>query len=218
MLALETSGEACSVAVLGPDGLCEEHLHAPRQHTALVFDLIDAALAGAGITRADLELIAFGCGPGAFTGVRIAAAIAQGIALARDLPVVPVSTLRAVACGALRASGARAVIVALDARRREVYSAAYTANEAGMTALAAERVSPPGAVALPAHDAAWITAGNGWQVYTGAFAPTLAMLPHAGFACARAGDVAHLACLDYAAGRTVKAAGALPVYLRGAVE
>jgi len=218
VLALETSGEACSVAVLGPDGLCEEHLHAPRQHTALVFDLIDAALAGAGLTRADLELVAFGCGPGAFTGVRIAAAIAQGIALARDLPLAPVSTLRALAAGAMRASGARAIIAALDARRGEVYSAAYTASETCMTALGTERVSAPGAVELPALDAAWLTAGNGWQVYAGAFAPALAALPHAGIDCARAGDVARLACLDYAAGRTVKAAAAMPVYLRGAVE
>lgn len=218
VLALETSGDACSVAVLGPDGLCEEHLHAPRQHTALVFELIDAALTGAGLTRADLELVAFGCGPGSFTGVRIAAAIAQGIALARDLPLAPVSTLRAVAAGAMRASGARAVIVALDARRGEVYNAAYTASEVGMTAHSAERVCAPGAVTLPALDAAWSTAGNGWHVHAGAFAATLTTLPHAAFDCARAGDVARLAGVDFGAGRTVRAAAAVPVYLRGAVE
>ncbi len=218
LLALETATDCCSVALLTPTGvLLEDHRLAPRQHAALILPMIEGLLAQAGIGRQALDVIAFGRGPGAFTGLRIAAGVAQGLALGLDLPVVPVSTLATLA----QASGAERVLATLDARLGEVYFGYYTRGEDDlMVTDAADGLAPPEAVALPT-DAAWrgVGVGPGWGAYTdvlharlGAHITAVEADIHP-----RAGGLARLAAAAYGRGEAVSAELALPVYLRDRV-
>ncbi|MGR8922068.1 MAG: tRNA (adenosine(37)-N6)-threonylcarbamoyltransferase complex dimerization subunit type 1 TsaB, partial [Gammaproteobacteria bacterium] len=124
LLALETATSACSVALSTADACVGRHAIVEQRHTECLFEMIDETLAEAGVARTALDAVAFGIGPGSFTGVRVAAATAQGIAAARNLPVVGISTLAVLAATATGAEGG-AVLAALDARRGEVYVAAY---------------------------------------------------------------------------------------------
>jgi tRNA threonylcarbamoyladenosine biosynthesis protein TsaB len=219
ILALETSTEACSVAILNTHGICEVHELAPRQHTDLLFTMVERVLAEAGITRHALDLIAFGQGPGAFTGVRVAAAVAQGIALARDLPLAPISTLAALAVGGARLHGGRQVLAALDARRDEIYLAAlrFSDDDDLGELVIADCVIAPEAVTV-ATPAMWLAVGNGWPVYAARFAPDIAAIARAPLLHPHAADVARLGAALQARGATVGVAQALPLYLRGAVD
>jgi len=219
ILALETSTEACSVAILHAGGVHEVHEIAPRQHTDLLFTMVERVLAEAGIARSALDLIAFGQGPGAFTGVRVAAAVAQGMALALDVPLAPVSTLAALAAGGARLHGGRQVLAALDARREEIYLAAFrfADDEAPGECVIADCVIAPEAVTI-ASPAQWLAVGNGWQVYAARFAPDIAAIPRAPLLHPHAVDVARLGAALHARGASVGVAEALPLYLRGAVD
>ena len=121
LLALDTATEACSAAVLADGEVLERYELAPRRHAALILPMIESVLAEAGLEISQLDAIAVGRGPGAFTGVRIAIGIAQGIAFAADLPVALVSTLAALALGTARDTGATRIAAALDARMGEIY-------------------------------------------------------------------------------------------------
>lgn len=136
LLALETATEHCSVALLrsavdGSHEVLVRRLHAPRQQTELILPMIDEVLAESGLRLNQLDGLAYSRGPGAFTGVRIAAAVAQGLALGADLGVVPVSSLQALAQGAWRATGAEAVLASFDARMQEVYAGAFLLGAEG---------------------------------------------------------------------------------------
>jgi len=139
LLAFETSTEACSVAVWVDGEVCERFEIAPRRHAELTLPWAEQLLVDAGVAKSQLDAIAIGRGPGAFTGVRLAIAIGQGIALALDRPIVPVSTLAALA---LQAPGPR-VFAAIDARMGEVYAAAYELRDGDAVALDEERVAAP---------------------------------------------------------------------------
>lgn len=217
ILALETSSEACSVALLGPVAVYAEHRVAPRRHTELLVPMIEAVLCAADKRPADLDLIAFGCGPGSFTGVRIAAAVAQGIALARDLPLVAVSSLAALAAGAGRLYGKQHVLSVLDARRGEVYAGAFELLDGIWQLRGAERVLPPEALAAPGRLQPWFAVGHGWDVYADRFTPDTAALPRLDLPYPCAEDIARLARAAGPEAR-VSAADALPVYLRVAVD
>jgi tRNA threonylcarbamoyladenosine biosynthesis protein TsaB len=193
----------------------ERYQLAPRRHAALILPMIESLLVEAGLAVAELDACAFGCGPGSFTGVRIAASVIQGIAFAAELPVVPVSTLAALAHG----SGAQRALAALDARRDEVYWGAYTRDDSdALQLLGEERVCAPGLVNAPANGE-WIGVGSGWASYGDA------LMTHLGEQVVRsmpdleprARDVVLLAAGDYRQGHTVSAAEALPVYLRNNV-
>lgn len=220
LLALETASDACSVA-LWQDGEVFQRLEvAPRRHAELVLAMADEVLVAAGCGRGDLDAVAFGRGPGAFTGLRIAAGVAQGIALGCDLPVVPVSSLAALAQGALRAHGWRRVLAAFDARMGEVYWGAFEAGEGGlMQPVGEERVCRPEAVPLP-PGGGWHGSGLGWAAHGAALATVLGE-GLAGVEEAprhpEAHDVAVLGAALAAAGHTVEAARAVPVYLRNQV-
>ena len=150
LLALDTATEACSAALLVDDAIIERYELAPRRHAALILPMIEAVLAEAGIGVAQLDALAFGCGPGAFTGLRIAAGVAQGIALAGGLPVVPVSTLAAIACHAVARYGVERVAAAIDARMGEVYWGTYrAARDGGVVLMGAERVCSPALATVP---------------------------------------------------------------------
>jgi tRNA threonylcarbamoyladenosine biosynthesis protein TsaB len=175
-------------------------------------------LAESGITLKQLDAIAFGRGPGSFTGIRIAAGVVQGIALACDLPVVPVSTLAAMANAVHRQSQATHVVPMIDARMQEVYWACYVFEHGRAILAGEEKVSRPNDVVIP-RDIRWMCAGSGWQKYAADIrAQNSAILddfPDALFPSAH--DVALLAATAFVNGEAVPPEQALPVYLRDQV-
>ncbi len=218
ILALETATDACSVALLAGEVCAERHEVAPRRHTELIFDMMNAVLKDAGLTPDAIGLVAFGCGPGSFTGVRIAASVTQGIAFARNLPVAPVSTLLALAAGGARLFDASNVVASIDARRGEVYAAAFEFDAAYnvVRVVVEESVIRPGQLELP-PSANWLGVGNGWHAYAADIAPAGTPSRQSDLLYPRAEDVARLAVNMHATGNTVAARDALPIYLRGGV-
>lgn len=217
LLAIETSTEACSVALVHGEDLIARSEHAPRRHAELALPMADALLAEAGLGRHALDAIAVGRGPGAFTGVRLGVALAQGMALALDRPVVPVSSLAALALEAPQDDAA--ILAVIDARMGEVYAACYRRDDAGaLVALDDERVCAPDALALP-QAGAWNVVGSGWATYAEVLRGKLTgALVHAdGERYPQARHVAALAVREYRAGRAVPPEQALPVYLRDKV-
>ena len=216
LLALETATGACSAAVLVGDQVIERYQWAPRGHADLILPMLEAVLAEAGLSLGQLDALAVGRGPGAFTGVRIAIAVAQGIAFAADLPVAPISTLAALAWEVNRRQGVDRIAVALDARLEEVYWGTYqAAADGGMRLLGEERVCRPEQTTLP--DAGeWVGAGSGWALYADRLSrPTLGTWWSDYGPTATA--VARLGALAYRRGETVGADQVLPVYLRDEV-
>ena len=215
LLAIETATDACSAALFIDGEIRERFEIAPRAHTELILPMVDTLMAEAGISAAQLDAMAFGRGPGAFTGVRIAVGVTQGIAFGADLPVVPVSTLAALAQGA----GADKVLAALDARMDEVYWGAYRRNAAGlMEQVGEECVSAPGDVPLASGEG-WLGAGAGWSAYEDILKQRCAGQAESwdGSAFPHARDVARLGMVGFEAGQAVTAEQALPVYLRDKV-
>ncbi|MRD73802.1 tRNA (adenosine(37)-N6)-threonylcarbamoyltransferase complex dimerization subunit type 1 TsaB [Rhodocyclus tenuis] len=213
LLALETSTDTGSVA-LWLDGALSERVFvtgepAGSTHSHTLLPAVRALLDAASLRFADLDGIAFGNGPGAFTGLRVACAVSQGLAAAHDLPLIPVSTLEAMALS----SGGKRVLVALDARMGEVYWGVYCAGVAQAPLI----VAAPQDVPLP-EGTGWLACGNGLAAYpvlaerlqakATAFQPQL--MP-------AASAVARLAAPRLARGERVAAADAVPVYVRDKV-
>ena len=218
LLAIDTTEETCSAALLIDDGVTERFEFAPRRHSELILPMMDGLLAEAGLRLHDLDALAFARGPGSFTGVRIAASVIQGAAFGAGLPVVPVSSLQALAQGAWREGGETAVLAALDARMHEVYWGAFRLGEADtMRALGAEAVCAPHDVTVPTG-ADWFGAGSGWKTYGETLGARCVEAPrmHPG-AFVHAQDVATVAAVLLAEGAAVPAEQALPVYLRDEV-
>jgi tRNA threonylcarbamoyladenosine biosynthesis protein TsaB len=214
ILALDTSTEACSVALMLDGNLRSRCEMTERSHAELVLPMVDTLLAEAGAKLGSLDAIAFGRGPGGFTGVRIAAGVAQGLAYGAGRPVVPVSSLAAVAEQATAVPG-ESVLVCNDARMGEVYWGVYRREADGsVTSLVAEKVSPPDRVGEGAP-AAGHAAGNALGAY-----PALAVrLVAEGLQLQqgiypRADAIARLGARLFAAGGGVPAEQALPVYVR----
>ena len=217
LLALDSATEACSAALLRDDAVSERFEIIGRGHAERLLPMADALLRAAGIGLGNVDAIAFGRGPGSFTGLRIAAGIAQGLAAGARLPVVPVSNLAAVAAAHAQNSGATHILACLDARMGEVYWAAYEIRDGVPVAVSDERLSKPDAV-VPPYSGSWQGAGHGFGAYP-ALAVRLGLRP-AGIDASllpRASDIARLGAIDLAAGRTVAAPQALPVYLRNDV-
>ncbi len=220
ILAIETATEACSAALRCGDALIERSEIAPRRHAELILPMIESLLAEAGIARAQLDGIAVGRGPGAFTGVRLAIAVAQGLALALDIPVVPVSSLAALAQDA--PFGGAAILAVIDAHMGEIYAGAFRRGADGLVeALGEETVGKADELILPHHarESGTCVVGTGWKSYRDALAPRLSAPPvfadGARYPQARA--IARLAVPLFAAGRGVAPEQALPVYLRDKV-
>lgn len=219
ILAIETATPACSAALSIDGAVLERYALAPRQHAALMLPMIESLLLEAGLSVNQLDAVAFGRGPGSFTGVRIAAGMVQGIAYAADLPVVPVSTLAALALGGMHEAGCTHVIAAMDARKSEVYLGCYidTGNDV-LVLQGDERVCAPDAAPLPV-EGEWLGVGGGWEAYGEA------MLLRAGERVVRlmpdleprAADVARLGLQAYESGVRVTPAEAVPAYLRNDV-
>jgi tRNA threonylcarbamoyladenosine biosynthesis protein TsaB len=216
LLALDTATEACSVALLH-DGQVRSHYEViPRLHAQRLLPMIQAILAEAGIALSAVDALAFGRGPGAFTGVRIAIGVVQGLAFALDRPVLPVSSLATLAQRALREHGAQQVAAAIDARMDEVYWGCYRAQEGEMRLQGSEAVLAPEQAILPrGAEGDWFAAGTGWGTHVSRMTMTPAgidggMLPHAL-------DLLQLAAFAWARGEALPAEEAQPVYLRDQV-
>lgn len=230
ILALDTATEACSAALRIGNKSLERFQLAPREHTRLILPMVQSLLDEAGISIGQLDAIAFGRGPGSFTGVRIATGVAQGLAYGADLPVVPVSTLASIAQCACNDQQGEKVLAAIDARMGGVYWGAYALPEKVsesnepfdsdtlgaplMVLQGEEKVSAPAEVSLP-DNGSWTGAGSGWKAYA-------KELSHLGEqVVAQYGDylphsatIAQLAQAAFARGEYVEAALAMPVYLR----
>ncbi|MEJ2346079.1 MAG: tRNA (adenosine(37)-N6)-threonylcarbamoyltransferase complex dimerization subunit type 1 TsaB [Gammaproteobacteria bacterium] len=219
LMAIDTSTEACSAA-LYVDGEVQVRFQlAPREHSRLLLPMMEGLLQDADLSVRRLDALAFGRGPGSFTGVRIAAGMIQGVALGADLPVVPVSSLTALAQGTLRETGAERVLAAIDARMHEVYWGACEAGATGMMETANEEcVALPQEVPLPAGDG-WTGAGSGWDTYHQVLEARLGGRLR-GWSAGRfpsAEDVAVLGVRGLERGEAVAAELALPRYLRNQV-
>jgi tRNA threonylcarbamoyladenosine biosynthesis protein TsaB len=222
ILALDTATESCSAALLSDGKLTTREMEFERGHGEHILPMIDAVLIEGGLRLPEMDAIAFGRGPGGFTGVRLAASVVQGLAYGANLPVVPISDLAALAQRAFDLAFAPdRVLVCSDARMQEVYWACYDRADNGFAKLVGkERVGPPDSVKLPA---AWIGfpdrsvagIGRGFRAY-----PTLRdsvgpkVLVARDDLLPRAAEIAQLAALDVSAGRLLKAEEAIPVYLR----
>ncbi len=164
LLALDTASDACSVALALDQDVRYQHVVEPRAHGRLLLPMIRDLLEDAGIALQQLDALVLGRGPGSFTGVRIATGVVQGLALGAGLPVIPVSSLAAMAQGARRRDGASRVAVAVDARMQEVYWGVFAADQQGvMREAAPERVCTPGEVSLPPGP--WPGLGTGFATY-----------------------------------------------------
>jgi tRNA threonylcarbamoyladenosine biosynthesis protein TsaB len=212
ILAFDTSTEWCSIAAGDGATWHVRDEHVGQTHSERALAMVDAVLAEAGWTLGMLTGIAFGAGPGSFTGLRIGCGIAQGLALGASLPVVAVPTLQAVAHAAHAEGGGERFVACLDARMREVYVAAYARDGHGWSPVTEPEVLPPDRVVAP-PGADWIGAGNGFAAW-----PELAS--RLGLAAVRpqvrptATAVGALAAPTLAAGGGVAAAAILPFYVR----
>ncbi|MGK2188425.1 MAG: tRNA threonylcarbamoyladenosine biosynthesis protein TsaB [Pseudomonadales bacterium] len=241
LLALDTSGAGCSAALwLGSaeTGLAHERFEiAPRGHTRLLMPMVRSLLQEHGLQPADLDAVAFACGPGSFAGLRIATGVVQGLTWGLNIPAIPVSSLAAVALDALTQANAaqgQRVAVAFDARMGEVYWGCYQLLDGAPVLLGKERVCAPVALVMPAEESAagdvggshvrannadWLGAGSGWALIEQmpvAVTSTLAALPSVDLV-PRAACVARLAAKQFALGAGVSAEQAQPVYLRDEV-
>ena len=221
LLAIDTSTEACSAALLCGDTLIERSELAPRRHAELILPMIEAVLAEAGIARRQIGGIAVGRGPGAFTGVRLGISIAQGLALGLDVPVLAVSSLAALAQDAPKdAAYAHATILAvIDARMGEIYAGAFRRGTDGLViSVGNESVGQAGRIILPQSVQCSIV-GSGWDAYRDVLSARLSAAPlfADGARYPQAHAVARLAAPQFAAGRAQAPELALPVYLRDKV-
>lgn len=212
LLAIETSSSACSIATEIEGSRSSLHKIMPMQQAQSMLPLLQEWLLSKNIELKQLDAIAFGCGPGSFTGVRIGAALVQGLAFAHDLPVIPISSLAALAETVFQALGWRKMVVAVDARMDEVYWARYSVGESGHMALMGEEMlSQSSAIVLPDH-LGWCGAGNAWgnDALKFGFKPELINTVH----LPTADSILSLAKLKYVKNEWVKAFDALPVYMR----
>ncbi|MGI9303878.1 MAG: tRNA (adenosine(37)-N6)-threonylcarbamoyltransferase complex dimerization subunit type 1 TsaB [Gammaproteobacteria bacterium] len=214
LLALETATDACSAALLIDCEITSRFEVAPRRHTELILPMCEQLLSDAGFELAQLDAVAFGRGPGSFTGVRIATGVAQGIAFASQIPTVPVSTLAALAQRAIREGGKSHVVAALDARMGEVYWGCYERDDSGNARVhGEEHVTPPQDV-WASREPAWYGVGSGWASYAAILAEKLQAGGYDGGALPHAQHVAELAAIAFRGGLAVPAEQAAPVYLR----
>jgi tRNA threonylcarbamoyladenosine biosynthesis protein TsaB len=238
VLAIDTATESCSAALLIDGRVESREVEMERGHAERILPMIDDLLTEAGLTLHDLDAIAFGRGPGSFTGVRLAVTVTQGLAFGANLGVVPVSDLRAVAQRALRQDATLTrVLVCNDARMSEVYWACFDRGGDDLARLEGEEhVSKPSDVKLPPGWSTATAVGRGFIAYaealraavptvTGGIAPIVAAAPEAAASTPgtaedllhvlpHAVDIALLSAPEVAAGRLISAEAATPIYLR----
>lgn len=216
ILAIDTATEACSVALL-TNGQCQEIFEIiPRQHTERVLPMVDQLLKEADMTLSQLNALAFNCGPGSFTGVRVGTSVAQGLAFSCELPIIPVSSLAALAQLAFREENKQNVLSAIDARMNEIYWACYQLEENIMKLVGEEKVSP---VSKVEKEGTWHCQGSGFDTFQTELEQSklvnITSFSHKCFPHAQ--DIAFLAADIYKQGNFVNAEDAVPSYIRDEV-
>ena len=215
LLAIETATECCSAALLVDDEVFTVSEVAPRRHNEIILSMCEQVLSQGQISIEQLDAIAFGRGPGAFTGVRLAASVTQGIALAQDLPVVPVSSLAALAQAAFQTQQASQVLSCIDARMQEVYYALFQINTHEiMQVVGEEKVVRPSLIKIDINEYCF-GVGTGWRLYAEVLLERCGKdISYDANALPQAEFVAKLAKSYFEQGVSVSALEALPVYLR----
>ncbi|KJZ14405.1 MULTISPECIES: tRNA (adenosine(37)-N6)-threonylcarbamoyltransferase complex dimerization subunit type 1 TsaB [unclassified Halomonas] len=225
IVALDASSSACSAALLrrqegSPDEVIARFAQTPREHTRRLLPMVDEVLAEAGVAASELDAVAYGRGPGSFTGLRIAAGVAQGLAYGLDRPLVGVSTLEALALGGHLRHRYRYMVTALDARMGEIYVGAWRVEDGRPLALMDEAVLPPERLVLPREheDHDWVGLGSGWALWDQMPAEIQASLNlTVTDVDPAAEDMVRLAVEVFAAGDAQRPHDAQPVYLRDQV-
>ena len=219
LLAVDTATEACSAAILVDSEIKQKFEIAPRKHAELILKMVDELICDAGISLKQLDALAFGRGPGSFTGIRIAAGITQGLGYAANIPVIPISNLAALAQSA--ADKHKNIFSAIDARMNEIYWCKYnTLADGTVTPTCDEAVSLPEQTTVTSDDSIdYFGVGSGWKTYGDLLTTTLnhkitGINPEA---LPQSKDILTLAKRDFERGNYVDVDKALPVYLRNKV-
>ncbi len=214
ILALDTSTEHCSVALWRDGTVHERTVRAGQTHSEILVGMADAVLADGGLRLAMLDGIAYGQGPGSFTGLRIACAVAQGLAFPADIPLAGIVTLHAMALSCAAAK----VVCCLDARMQEIYHAAYVLEGDAYVEVSAPRVCTPAAVPELAGGG-WTGCGSGFTAYRAVLQQRYGavLINMDGDVYPHARDIARLAAPLFAAGRGIRAEEAAPLYIRDRV-
>ncbi len=231
ILSIDTSTEACSAALLisdeGKQSTYDRFKVAPQKHTQLILPMIDELLAESSVKKSELDLIAFGRGPGAFTGLRIAAGIAQGISMAEDIPVIPVSSLKALALQAVKENSDDALILsAIDARMGEIYWGLFEWNGKQLKLLDEENLSNPdillnalNRLADDSNNKQIVLNGSGWSTFSDGLEATFSSnnIKILENTFPRASEISLLALDLLNKDETVLSENAQPIYLRNNV-
>ena len=220
ILAIDTATESCSVAVWNEGVVASRFEISPREHTQKILPMVKSALQEAGLTLQDLDTLAFGQGPGSFTGVRIGIGVAQGIALGAELPMIGISSLATMAEGVFRTTGIKQVLVAIDARMGEVYCAQYHRNDEGKwLGEETEAVMKPDQFleSVMNIEGQWAIAGTGWQAYPDMQTALSQHIIETEITLPAAQDMLPLAVNRWHEGKATKVEDAEPVYLRNEV-
>lgn len=221
ILVIDTSTEACSVALQVGEAIYSDYQVAPRQHGELVLPMVDALLEQAQIKLTDLDVIGYGQGPGAFTGLRICISIVQGLAYGAGVPVVGVSSLQAMAQAAFQVTGEEHILSAIDARMGEVYWGVYQWQDGLMRLVGEEEVAEPESVTIDQLDSSIVyrAVGSGWQTYPDQLAQragvSLVIEQEASFPNAQ--HMLPWVAMQFEDGLAVDAEKAQPIYLRNNV-
>jgi len=220
LLAIETATESCSAALLVNDEVFSISEVAPRRHNEIILSMCEQVLAQAQTSLSQLDVIAFGRGPGAFTGVRLAASVTQGIALGQDLPVVPVSSLASLAQEVFEVQQATQVLSCIDARMQEIYYGYYELSDNKVNELkimelvGEEKVAKPNLVDTCVSDDCY-GVGSGWKPYSDDLQQALGKkISFDENIFPQAESIAKLGKVYFEQGKSVSAVEALPVYLR----
>ncbi|EPG7576617.1 tRNA (adenosine(37)-N6)-threonylcarbamoyltransferase complex dimerization subunit type 1 TsaB [Providencia huaxiensis] len=220
ILAVDTATEACSVALWCDGDIISRFAISPREHTQKVLPMVEDVLAEAGMGLSQLDALAFGRGPGSFTGVRIGVGIAQGLALGANLPMIGVSSLMTLAEGAFRIAGHKQVLVAIDARMSEIYCAQYQRTAEGQWL-----GEDSEAVLLPDDftsqftklSGLWGYAGTGWEAYPSLLDKAPVTLANSHITLPDAQDMLPIAVQLWKLGKVVAVENVEPTYLRNEV-
>lgn len=217
ILALDTATEACSVALKHQNQITRLNELSPRSHTQRILPMVDELLRQANLNLREIDYLAFGRGPGSFTGVRVGVGIAQGLALGAELPVVPVSNLLTMAEQAYQQLGATEVVALIDARMNEVYFAQFSRTEQGWQTVVEEQVCPPetAITQIQPRSELWVV-GTGWAAYP-QFADAALKVTVSEITLPSAEFMLALAETEIVKGNTQSALSIEPVYLRNEV-
>ncbi len=219
ILAVDTATENCSVALKVADKIYHLSEVSPRGHTDKILPMVDNVLKQANITLQDVDYIAYGQGPGSFTGVRIGIGIAQGLAFGINAPMVGISTLQTMAHEVFRTTGHKQIACAIDARMSEIYWARYQHNGEQLEIVDAEQVIAPELLIqqVPSDEHTWLQAGTGWSAYSETLATLSIETSSSDISLPKAYDMVLLAEQKIKQGDTVAVENAEPVYLRDKV-